>query len=133
MHYLMSEEIKKTAHGGHREGSGRPKGSKQRDGAKNAMRIALIKKRLIDHGLGLVEMTPSQVRAAEVVLDRHEPRLASIEQTNIDPRDSSDPDSLLQQLQALIAEKPHLLELLRQGTNSEKSLEISGSISTALQ
>ena len=74
-----------------------------------------------------------RMKAADILLPYQKPKLSAVEQTNIDPRDAADPSTLLQQLQALIAEKPHLLELLRQGTNSEKSLEISGSISTALQ
>lgn len=104
------QEIKNNAHGGLRPGAGRPKGAKQREGAKNVMRVALIKKRLIDHGLGLVKMTPSEVRAAEVVLDRHEPRLSSIEQTVTDVRDTADPRELASRLAALFNEKPELFE-----------------------
>ncbi len=107
---MNEEQIKKETRGGFRPGAGRPKGSKQREGAKNAMRVALIKKRLIDHSLGLVQMSPSEVRAAEVVLDRHEPRLSSVEQTYQDPRDSADATQLASRLAALFNEKPALFE-----------------------
>ncbi len=104
----MEEEIKKTAHGGHRPGAGRPKGIEQRPAQKNASRVHLIKKRLMDHSLGKCDMSPSQVRAAEVVLDRHEPRLAAIEQTVHDPRDQADPGDILQRLNAMFEAKPEL-------------------------
>lgn len=105
-----AQVIKKETRGGFRKGAGRPKGIKQPEGAKNAMRVALIKKRLIDHGLGLVKMSPSEVRASEVVLDRHEPRLASIEQTVHDSRDMADPAAVAARLAAMFDAKPELFD-----------------------
>ena len=104
------QEIKKERRGGFRPGAGRPPGIPQRPAQKNASRVHLIKKRLIDHSLGKVRMQPSEVRAAEVVLDRHEPRLASIEQTNIDPRDQASPAEIAARLAAMFDAKPELLE-----------------------
>lgn len=105
-----AQEIKKSAHGGFRPGAGRPKGIPQREGQKTASRVHLIKKRLLDHSLGKCDMSATQVRAAEVVLDRHEPRLASIEQTVHDARDTADPQELVQRLAAMFEQKPELLE-----------------------
>lgn len=117
----MSEpqEIKKNPHGGFRPGSGRPKGSgkgtKQGRDAYWAQRVGEIKKRLADSALGEGEkqMTPAQVKAAEVILDRHEPRLASVDQTVRDERDVADPSELAARLAALFHEKPALFEQVK--------------------
>ena len=116
------QEIKKPTRGGFRPGAGRPKGIPQREGQKNASRAHLIRRRLLDHGLGKIDMVPSQVKALEVLLDRLEPRLSAVEHTEANPRDAADPGALLQQLQALIAEKPHLLELLKAPQQSAETV-----------
>lgn len=91
---------------------GRPKGSgkgtKAGRDAYWANRVGEIKKRLSDAALGKVMMQPSQVKAAEVILDRHEPRLSSVEQSFVDDRDTADPTQLVAKLAALFNEKPEL-------------------------
>lgn len=68
----------------------------------------------MDHGLGLVEMQPSQVKALEVLLDRLEPKLSAIEHTEANPRDTADPAQLAARLAAMFNEKPELLAQIKQ-------------------
>ena len=115
---MSDEEIKNKPRGGYRPGAGRPKGSGKgtklgRD-AYWAQRVGEIKKRLSDAALGKCEMQPSQVKAAEVILDRHEPKLSSIEHSEANPRDAADPAQLVARLAALFTEKPQLLEQIRE-------------------
>ena len=73
---------------------------------------------LHDHGQGKVDLSPTQIKALEIVLDRLEPRLSAVEQTTVDPGRSeadimqelrlaidADP-SFKTQLQALIDGRP---------------------------
>ena len=80
---------------------------------KEKIRASQLVNFLADAALKQNSVDPVRVAAAKAVLPFLRPTLASVEQTNIDPRDAVDPGALLQQLQALIAEKPHLLELLK--------------------
>ena len=112
----MSEpqEIKKHSRGGARPGAGRPKGIPQREGQKNASRAHLIKKRLLDHGVGKVELSATQVKALEVLLDRLEPKLSAIEHTDANPRDLLDAGQLAAQLASMFNEKPELLAQIQE-------------------
>ena len=122
----MSEEIKTERRGGYRPNAGRPKGSglgrKLGNAHKEAIVVGQIEKLLADHYLGKSELSATQLKAIELRYSRLRPTLSSIEQTNIDPRDAADPGALLQQLQALIAEKPHLLELLNRSASATNAV-----------
>lgn len=107
-------EIKKERRGGFRPGAGRPRGIPQREAQKNASRAHLIKKRLLDHGNGKVDLSATQVKALEVLLDRLEPKLSAIEHTDANPRDQLDAGQLAAQLAAMFNEKPELLEQIKQ-------------------
>lgn len=48
------------------------------------IKASLLRKRLQDHALGLVEMTPTQVRAAEILLKKCVPDLSAAEITGKD-------------------------------------------------
>ena len=45
------------------------------------IQTSLLQKRLTDHALGLLELSPTQVRAIEILLKKTLPDLQSIEQT----------------------------------------------------
>lgn len=83
----------------------RPRASKH--SAANA--AAIIRNRLLDHHVGKIELTATQIKAGEVVLDRLMPKLSAIEHTDANPRDTLDPAELVRQLKALFAERPELL------------------------
>ena len=51
-----------------------------------------------------------RVQAANAALPYCKPRLASIEQTNIDPRDEANPAELLASMASAMIEKPQLFE-----------------------
>jgi hypothetical protein len=126
-----SPEIKKETRGGYRPNAGRPKGSgkgtKQGRDAYWAQRSGEIKKRLSACALGEpnAEMTAAQIKAAEVVLDRHEPRLSSIEQTVHDERDTADPGLLAAKLAAMFNEKPELFDQVMELKNAGAAQQTS--------
>ncbi|HZQ44461.1 MAG TPA: hypothetical protein VFA99_14495 [Acidobacteriaceae bacterium] len=122
---VIDEQIKKETRGGFRPGAGRPRGSQSKTNREQwAQRLGEIKKRLMDHGLGKVEMQPSQVKALEVLLDRLEPRLSAIEHTEANPRDAADPAQLAARLAALFNEKPHLFEQVMALKNASQPLQV---------
>lgn len=51
-----------------------------------------------------------RMRAADILLPYQKPRLAAVEQTIVDPRDSQDPAALAQKLAAMFNEKPELFD-----------------------
>ncbi|OFW02693.1 MAG: hypothetical protein A3G20_05390 [Acidobacteria bacterium RIFCSPLOWO2_12_FULL_59_11] len=53
-----------------------------------------------------------RLQAASMLLPYVKPRLASVEQTNIDERDKMSEEELLAQARALIAARPELLDKL---------------------
>jgi hypothetical protein len=125
----QSTEIK-SRRGGVRRGAGRPAGSKSKTGLNSPFSgcVPVIKKKLLDHGLGREPMQPSQVKALEVLLDRHEPRLSSIESIQQDPRDQGNPSELLSQLVAAMAANPQLVGRLRQAIEKaeQQACELAG-------
>jgi hypothetical protein len=58
---------------------------------------------------GKVELSASQIKAAEVVLDRLVPRLSSIEQTEVNEMDSLSREDILSRIQTLLQSDPTLL------------------------
>lgn len=71
-----------------------------------------IIKRLKDHGDGKVELTPTQIKAYEVLLSRTVPTLASVEQTVVNENDRLSEQDLTSKMLALVTAKPELLELI---------------------
>lgn len=51
----------------------------QTEKTKDTIRAGMLMKRLEDHAAGLVEMTSTQVRAAEIVLKKLRPDLSSVD------------------------------------------------------
>lgn len=67
------------------------------------------------------KVDPTRVAAAKAVLPFLRPQLSAVEQTNVEPRDQLKDDEILARLQALVIEKPHLLDqlnALRSATNT---------------
>ena len=119
----------KRGRGGFRPGAGRPKGIRARQRNEGWLStVTRIKKQLVEHGFGNVDMNPSQVKALEVILDRHEPRLSSVEQVQQDPRDLGDPNALLSQMVAALAANPLLVARLRQALEQaeQQAAELAG-------
>ena len=48
---------------------------------RERIRVSMLMKRLTDHVLGKIEMTPQQVRSAEVLLKKALPDLAAVDTT----------------------------------------------------
>src|SRR5712691_9215929 len=84
----------------------RPRASKSND----KMILSRIENRLLDHGLGQTEMSPTQVMAARAVYDKLRPTLAAVEHTDPDPRDKMTPAELVTRLVAMFDAQPYLLD-----------------------
>jgi hypothetical protein len=81
----------------------------QREAWKERIEPGKIMSRLLACHEGKVTLTPSEIKAGEVVLDRLMPRLSAVEETHADPLDSLSRDDILQRIQALLAADPTLL------------------------
>ena len=55
--------------------------NRQADGARDAIQTGLLAKRLADHALNDAEMTQTQIRAAEILLNKTLPNLKVSEDT----------------------------------------------------
>lgn len=91
---------------GHQPGKPLNEAHKQRIAAGRIMQ------RLRDNAEGVIEMTPSQIKAAEVYLSKTVPSLSAVEQTNINEADSLTPEQLQASLLAMLDDKG-TRELLR--------------------
>lgn len=79
------------------------------DAHKDAILRAKIENKLQDHLDGKKRLSPTQLKASELLYARLRPVLSAVEQTVTDARDSLSEDQLLAQLSALFASKPALL------------------------
>lgn len=70
--------------------AGRPIGSRHQDDVRRKIQASQLINRLTAHAHGKVEMSPTQVRAAEILLKKSMPDLASVEH-------SSDPSKPMHQ------------------------------------
>jgi hypothetical protein len=70
---------------------------------------AALMRRLAEHQDGSVELSSTQIKAIELMLDRVAPRLSSIEQTVIDPRDSLSEQDIATQLTGIISANPDVI------------------------
>ncbi len=52
------------------------------ESVREKIRSSMLVNRLIDHALGKVDMTPTQVRSAEICLNKTIPNLSASENTN---------------------------------------------------
>jgi hypothetical protein len=63
-------------------------------------------------GARKVKLSGSQIKAAELILDRLEPRLSAVEQTQVNPDDLKPPLELLRELAPLLRAHPEWLREL---------------------
>lgn len=56
-----------------------------------------------------VDLTPAQLKAYELVLDRVVPRLSAVEQTQVNELDTLSREDILARIQTLLAADPSLL------------------------
>ena len=69
--------------------------------------------RLKKHADGEIELSPTQIRAAEILLDRALPKLSAVEQTVIDPAASMSEEEILAQLVDLARKHPQIVRKLQ--------------------
>ena len=69
--------------------------------------------RLKKHADGEIELSPTQIRAAEILLDRALPKLSAVEQTVIDPSASMSEEEILAQLVDLARKHPQIIRKLQ--------------------
>lgn len=75
----------------------------------SGIRAGYLVSRLEKHADGEIEMSPTQIRAAEILLDRALPKLSAVEQTNIDPAASMSEAEIVAQMTDLAKKYPHIL------------------------
>ena len=83
--------------------------TEQREAWKDRIQPGKLLAKLEAHMDGKVELSASQIKAAEVVLDRLVPRLSSIEQTEVNEMDALSREDILRRIQALLQSDPTLL------------------------
>lgn len=94
---------------------------KHDESTKDKIRAELLAQRLYKFAKSKAEkrekldMTPAQVAAAKVLIDRGKPALQAIEQTNINPMDAMSDEEIREQVKALITLHPWLLTEFRPG------------------
>lgn len=69
--------------------------------------------RLKKHADGEIELSPTQIRAAEILLDRALPKLSAVEQTVIDPASALSEEEILAQLVDLARKHPQIIRKLQ--------------------
>lgn len=82
------------------------------DSWKDKSRIAALANRLRDHADGKIELSSTQIKAAEILLAKTVPNLSSIEQHNIDERDKLSEDQIVSTLQSIILGSPGVVDSL---------------------
>ena len=82
-----------------------------------------IFQRVVKAAKGEVEMNSNQVRAAELVLSKTMPNLASVEQTILNNDDAKSMEQIKEELKTLIQSNPDLVkELLYKDTTNPETL-----------
>ena len=85
---------------------------RQKTGVALAIQSTQLVNRLKKHARGEIEMSPTQIRAAEILLDRVIPKLSAVEQTVIDPAASMSEAEILAQLMDLARKHPQIIRKL---------------------
>lgn len=75
------------------------------------MQVGAMMNRLKKHGDGIVrKMSPTQIKAYEVVLSRLVPTLSAVEQTVINENDRLSESELSDKIMGILAARPDLLD-----------------------
>jgi len=86
---------------------------RQKTGVALAINASKIVSRFQKHMDGDLELTPTQIRAGEILLDRALPKLSAVEQTVIDPAASMSEAEILAQLMDLARKHPQIIRKLQ--------------------
>ena len=86
---------------------------RQKTGVALAINASKIVSRFQKHMDGDLELTPTQIRAGEILLDRALPKLSAVEQTVIDPAASMSEAEILAQLMDLARKHPQIVRKLQ--------------------
>lgn len=68
--------------------------------------------RLKKHADGEIELSPTQIRAAEILLDRALPKLSAVEQTTLDPSASLSEEQIIAQMTDIALKHPQVIRAL---------------------
>lgn len=85
---------------------------RQKTGVALAINASKIVSRFQKHMDGDLELTPTQIRAGEILLDRALPKLSAVEQTVIDPASALSEEEILAQLVDLARKHPQIIRKL---------------------
>jgi hypothetical protein len=77
---------------------------------KDAISLSMLHKRLTDHIDGKIELTSTQVKSIELILQRGVPTLSAVEQTTISEDEKLDDNQILAKLSALIEQHPDIVQ-----------------------
>ncbi len=99
-------DIPKAPRGGRR-------GIKLSEKHKDQLAATALMNRVKAAAKGEIDMTPTQIRAAELYLSKTIPSLSAVEQTNLNPEDEMSQDQLLANLKMML-DNPVTKRLLKQ-------------------
>ncbi len=96
--------------------------------AKDAVRAELLAQRLDAFVRGECELSPAQVQAAKILIDKGKPNLSSVDQTLHDAADEMTESELAAKIKAVVQKQPELLskilgEIARQGREQPEDKE----------
>jgi hypothetical protein len=103
------------------------------DAHKDAILRSKIENRLQNHFDGKKRLSPSQLKAGEILYARLRPVLSAVEQTVTDARDSLTEDQLLAQLCAIFAAKPELYKRVVEVQSAAALVHESGAMLSEIQ
>jgi hypothetical protein len=103
------------------------------DAHKDAILRSKIENRLQNHFDGKKRLSPSQLKAGEILYARLRPVLSAVEQTVTDARDSLTEDQLLAQLCAIFAAKPELYKRVVEVHSAAALVHESGAMLSEIQ
>lgn len=88
---------------------------------KDKIRAEQLSNRLEKFINGEIELTPAQVNAAKILIDKGKPNLQAIEQRQSDPFEGMNEQELMEALRALISSNPEVARHLNIGLRPVES------------
>jgi len=79
---------------------------------RNLVKAGVIFARVVDHANGKIEMSATQLKAADIVLSKTMPSLSNIEQSIVNEDDAKSLDQIKAELAALVQAQPEILTYL---------------------
>lgn len=113
----MEETQEKKGKGGRKPG--KPRNAKER----HLVAAGQVFRRCLEHSQGKIEMTATQLKAADIVLSRTMPTLSAVEQTIVNDQDAKPLEQIHQELIALVKANPDLLVILNEACKEDKLTE----------